>query len=60
MKALNMSGVILKDKINNIVIREQCGVKKDVVIKIKKEMLRWIEHIERMDRRRLTKEIYVS
>jgi hypothetical protein len=33
-------------------------VKKDVVTKIEKNMLRWFGHIERMDERRLTKEIY--
>jgi hypothetical protein len=40
------------------VIREECGVKEDVVTKIKKNMLRWFGHVERMDVRRLTKEIY--
>jgi hypothetical protein len=38
------------------VIREVCGVKEDVVTKIAKNMLRWFDHVERMDERRLTKE----
>jgi hypothetical protein len=41
-----------------IVIREECGVKEEVVTKIKKNMLRWFGHVERMDERRLRKEIY--
>jgi hypothetical protein len=32
--------------------------KEDVVTKIEKNMLRWFGHVERMDERRLTKEIY--
>jgi hypothetical protein len=40
------------------VIREECGVKEDVVTKIEKNMLRWFGHVERMDESRLTKEIY--
>jgi hypothetical protein len=30
----------------------------DVVTKIEKNMLRWFAHVERMDERRLTKEMY--
>jgi hypothetical protein len=40
------------------VIREECGVKEDIVTKIEKNMLRWFSHVERMDERRLTKEIH--
>jgi hypothetical protein len=39
--------------------RKECGVK-EVVTKIEKNMLRWFRYVERMDERRLTKEIYVS
>jgi hypothetical protein len=39
-------------------IREECGVKEDVVTKIEKNMLRWFGHVEGMDETRLTKEIY--
>ena len=53
-----MSGIKLSDRVNNSIIREQCGVKEDVVTKIEKGMLRWFGHAERMDERRLTKEIY--
>ena len=59
MRALrSMSGIKLSDRVNNSIIREQCGVKEDVVTKIEKGMLRWFGHAERMDERRLTKEIY--
>jgi hypothetical protein len=53
-----MIGVKLSDRERNEVIREECGVKEDVVTKIEKNMLRWFGHVERMDERRLTKEIY--
>jgi hypothetical protein len=43
--------------LSNIINREECGVKEDVVTKIEKNMLRWFGHVERMDERRLTKEI---
>jgi hypothetical protein len=33
-------------------------VKEDVVTKIEKNILRWFGHVERMDERRLTKEVY--
>jgi hypothetical protein len=40
------------------VITEECGVKEYIVTKIGKNMLRWFGHVERMDDRRLRKEIY--
>ena len=59
MRALrSMCGLKLCDRVKNSVIREKCGVKEDVVTKIEKGMLRWFGHVERMDERRLTKEIY--
>jgi hypothetical protein len=48
----------LSDWVRNEVIREECGVKEDVVIKIEKNMLRCFSHVERVNERRLTKEIY--
>jgi hypothetical protein len=53
-----MIGVKLSDSVRNEVIREECGVKEDVVTKIEKNMFRWFGHVERMDERRLTKETY--
>ncbi|CAG9134602.1 unnamed protein product [Plutella xylostella] len=56
----SMCGLKLNDRIRNSVIRDRVGVKEDVVTKIEKGMLRWFGHIERMDERRLTKEIYCA
>jgi hypothetical protein len=53
-----MIGVKLSNRVRNEVIGEECGVKEDVVTKIEKNMLRWFGHVERMDERILTKEIY--
>jgi hypothetical protein len=54
----SMIGGKLRDKIRNVVIREEYGVKDDVVTKIENNMLEWFGHAERMDETRLTKEIY--
>jgi hypothetical protein len=43
-----MIGVNLCDRVRNEVIREECGVKEDVVIKIEKNMLRRFGHVKRM------------
>jgi hypothetical protein len=45
-------------RVRHEVIREECDVKEDVVTKIEKNMLRGFGHVERMDKRRLIKEIY--
>ncbi|KAI5635653.1 reverse transcriptase (RNA-dependent DNA polymerase) domain-containing protein [Phthorimaea operculella] len=61
MRALrSMIGVKLSDKIRNSVIRERCGIKEDVVTGIEKGMLRWFGHVERMNERRLTKQVYMA
>jgi hypothetical protein len=53
-----MISVKLSDTVRNEVIREQCGVKEDVMTKIEKNMLTWFGHVERTYERRLIKEIY--
>jgi hypothetical protein len=53
-----MIDVKLSDRVRNEVIREECGVKENVVTKFEKNMLRWFGHLERMDERILTKEIF--
>jgi hypothetical protein len=50
-----MIGVKLSGRVRNEVMREECGVKEDVVTKIEKNMLRWFGHV---DEKRLTKYIY--
>jgi hypothetical protein len=56
----SMIGVKLSDTVRNDGIREECGVKEDIVTKIEKNMLRWFGPAKEgwMDERRLTKEIY--
>jgi hypothetical protein len=54
----SMIGKKLSDRVRNEVIKEECGMKEDVVTKIEKNMLRWFGHVERMNERILTKEIY--
>jgi hypothetical protein len=59
MRALrSMISIKLSDRIRNEVVREECGMKEDVVTKIEKNMFTWFVHVERKDERRLTKEIY--
>jgi hypothetical protein len=59
MRALScMIGVKLSARVRNQVIREEFGMKEYVVTQIEKNMLSWFGHVERMDERRLTKEIY--
>ena len=59
MRALrSMCGLTLNDRVNNVLIRERCGLKDDVVTKIEKGMLRWFGHVERLNESRLTKEIH--
>lgn len=45
-----MRKISLKDRAKNNVIREQCVLNEDVVVKIEKEMLRWFGHMEIMDK----------
>jgi hypothetical protein len=54
----SMIGVKLSDRVRTEVLREECGVKEDLVTKIEKNTLRWFGHVERMDERRLTNRIY--
>lgn len=53
-------GVKLSDRVSNEVIRKRCGLKDDIVTRIEKGMLRWFGHLERMNERRITKEIYCA
>ena len=49
----------MSDRVSNEVIRKRCGLKDDIVTRIEKGMLRWFGHLERMNERRITKEIYI-
>ncbi|KAJ2951368.1 hypothetical protein O0L34_g13509 [Tuta absoluta] len=56
----SMIDVKLSDRIRNSVIRERCGIKEDIVTGVEKGMLRWFGHVERMNERRLTKQVYMA
>ncbi|GBP66209.1 hypothetical protein EVAR_97160_1 [Eumeta japonica] len=49
-----------KDKFRNSDVRERCGLKEEVVTGVERGMLRWFDHLTRMDmdESRLTKQIY--
>ncbi|CAG4947225.1 unnamed protein product [Parnassius apollo] len=49
------------DRVRNCVIRDKCGMQDDVMTyRIKKGMLRWFGHVERMNEERVTKQIYMA
>ncbi|CAG4960734.1 unnamed protein product [Parnassius apollo] len=56
----NMLRLNLNDRVRNCVIRDKCGMQDDVVTRIKKGMLRWFGHVERMNEERVTKQIYMA
>ena len=53
-------GKNLRDRIENEGIRRECDVEESVIVKIKKGMLRWLGHVERMDGKRLTRKVYME
>ena len=44
----------------NARIRELCGMRKDIDERIDKDVLRWFGHVERMERDRIAKRLYVG
>lgn len=59
IRALRSLGTTL-DRIRNSVVREQAGVKVDIVIRIEKSVLSCFGRLERIDEKRITKQIYVG
>ena len=53
-------GIRRMDRVPNARIRELCGVRKGVDGRIDEGVLRWFDHVERMDRDRIAKRIYVG
>ena len=53
-------GIRKMDRILNAWIRELCAVKKDLDERIDKGVLQWFGHVERMERDRITKTVYVG
>ena len=56
----SMIGKKRSDRVRNDFVREECGANESVKVKIKRSMLRWFGHIERMNDERLTKKVYVA
>ncbi|GBP56771.1 hypothetical protein EVAR_91423_1 [Eumeta japonica] len=50
--------VCRKDRCRNSDVTERCGLKEDVVTRVEGDMSRWFGHLERMNERRLTRQIY--
>ena len=48
------------DKVPNARIRQLCGVPKGVDEKIDEGVLRWFEHVERMENDRIAKKVYLG
>ena len=48
------------DRVPNARIREFCGVKKGLDERIDEGMLQWFAHVERMERDRIAKRVYVG
>ncbi|KAJ0172339.1 hypothetical protein K1T71_012312 [Dendrolimus kikuchii] len=59
MRALRkICGVTLADRVRNTEVRKRVGLKESVGVKVRKGMLRWFGHVERMHDERMTKQIY--
>ena len=48
------------DRILNALIRELCGVTKGVDERIEEGVLKWFSHVERMERDRVAKSVFVG
>ena len=58
MKCLrSMCGVSRWDRIRNEVVRERTGVRKELAVRVDKNVLRWFGHVERMGDERLLKKV---
>ena len=59
----NLRGLLVirrMDRISNARIRELCGVRKGLDERIDESVLRWFGHVERMERDRIAKRVYVG
>ena len=52
-------GISRMDRIPNARIRELCGVAKRVDERVDEGVLRWFGHVERMERDRIAKRVYI-
>ena len=59
----NLRGVVCirrMDRVRNALIRELCGVKKGLDETFDEGILRWFGHVERKERNRIAKRVYVG
>ncbi|GBP89317.1 hypothetical protein EVAR_62807_1 [Eumeta japonica] len=59
MRSLHMYGEPLKNGCRKRDVRERCGLKEDIVIRVEKDMLLWFARLERTNESRPTKQIYI-
>ena len=52
-------GIRKKDRVPNARIRELCGVRKGLDERIDESVLRWFDHVERMENDKIAKRVYV-
>ena len=55
-----MLGIMRMDRVPNARIRELCGMKKGLDERIDAGVLRWFAHVERMEKDRIAKRVYVG
>ena len=53
-------GVTWRDRWTNERVRRQCGIEVDAIGQVKRKVLQWFGHMERMGSERLTKKVYSS
>ena len=53
-------GIRRIDKVSNACIKELCGLTKGVDERIDEGVLRWFDHVERMENYRIAKRVYVG
>ena len=53
-------GIRRIDRVPNARIRELCGVRKGLDERINEGVLRWFGHVERMERYKIAKRVYVG
>ena len=53
-------GIRRMDRVQNALIKELCGVKKDLDERIDEGVIMWFGHMERMEKDRIAKRVYVG
>ena len=59
-KLRGLLGIKRMNRVPNAWIREICGVKKGLDKRIDERVLRWFGHVERMERDRIARRVYVG